>query len=110
MSSTVFRTALHPDVEKDQPKLDLTGLSADALLFFVAGTDTTAHALTLGTWYLTKDPRRLAKLRKELESAIPDATTLPLSWGELEKIPYLVCVLSTHLQATLIHPAPACRD
>jgi cytochrome P450 len=49
MSSTVFRRALHPDLEKDQPRLDLTGLSADALLFFVAGTDTTAWALTTGT-------------------------------------------------------------
>lgn len=37
VSPSVFRTALRPDTEKGQYQLDLTGLSADALLMFVAG-------------------------------------------------------------------------
>ena len=36
-SPSVFRTALRPDREKGQCELNLKGLSADALLFFVAG-------------------------------------------------------------------------
>lgn len=79
MSNTVFRTALHPDSEKNQPRLSLHSLTSDAVLFFLAGTDTTAHTLTLGTWCLTKDPQRLAKLQADLDP--PFQTALRYSWA-----------------------------
>ena len=59
------------------------------------GTDTTAHALTCGTYFLTRDPTRLAELRKELVEAIPEVTSAPKCWAELERLPYLVRIVST---------------
>ncbi|KAJ9602769.1 hypothetical protein H2200_012549 [Cladophialophora chaetospira] len=65
-------------------------LTCDAFTMFAAGTDTTAHTLTIGTWYLMKNPTMLAKLRNELRTAIPnpDSNSLKPAW-ELEKLPYL---------------------
>ncbi|KIX97625.1 uncharacterized protein Z520_06403 [Fonsecaea multimorphosa CBS 102226] len=67
-------------------------LQDEAQLVVAAGVTTTGWALTTATFHLVNNPNTLAKLRAELESAIPDPTA-PLSWTELEKLPYLTgCV------------------
>lgn len=58
------------------------------------GTDTTAHTLTTGTWYLLNNIEMLETLRKELVEVIPDMdSAVVVSWVTLEKLPYLVCTL-----------------
>lgn len=58
------------------------------------GTDTTAHTLTTGSWYLLNNVDMLEILRKELADAIPDMNSgITVSWVTLEKLPYLVSFL-----------------
>ena len=55
------------------------------------GTDTTAHTLTTGTWYLINNPDMLKLLRKELVEVLPDVDSgVTVDWATLEKLPYLV--------------------
>ena len=49
----------------DRPERD-TMLQADSRLIIVAGSDTTAAALTFLFYYLAKDPEQVKKLREEL--------------------------------------------
>jgi cytochrome P450 len=61
------------------------------------GTDTTAHTLTMGTWYLLNNIDMVKTLRKELVDVIPDLdSAVTVSWVTLEKLPYLVsCILGS---------------
>lgn len=55
----------------------------------VAGTETTARSLSLGTYYLLtrEDVRR--KLREELKQVMPAPDVRP-TWNDLDKLPYMV--------------------
>lgn len=57
-----------------------------------AGLETTAWTLTLGSFYTLNDPQIHARLRTELQIAIPDAEQIP-SWATLETLPYLTAVV-----------------
>jgi len=87
---TVFQELISgslPDSEKETRRLQ-----DEAQLVVAAGVTTTGWALTTGTFHLLNNPSTLAKLRNELVSALPDPGA-PLSWTELEKLPYLTgCV------------------
>lgn len=93
--SSVFKTALNPKVEKGHPVLSTEDLGADALLIFIAGSDTTSNTLVTGTWGLMNNKEQLHKLQKELQDALPydeDVTQLDLRWTDLEKLETLVCI------------------
>ena len=87
---TVFQELISgplPDSEKETRRLQ-----DEAQLVVAAGVTTTGWALTTATFHLVNNPPVLSKLRSELLSALPDPST-PLSWTELEKLPYLTgCV------------------
>jgi cytochrome P450 len=87
---TVFDVWARPD-EKRKFRPDLRQLTADAFTFHGAGTDTTAHTLTMGTWHLINNEDALHRLRNELHDAIadPDGKEL-VSSSVLERLPYLV--------------------
>ncbi|KIV76881.1 hypothetical protein, variant [Exophiala sideris] len=96
---SIFQTALLPEPKKGRSTPALKELTADALVFFGAGTDTTAHALATGTWYLLQNPAILTRLRQELCNAIVDAdSSTMLSWVELEKLPFLRAVIKESLR------------
>ena len=77
--------------EKRKFRPTLRQMTADAFTFHGAGTDTTAHTLTMGTWYLLNDPVTLGNLRKELCTAIADLNSEKLiSSSIIENLPYLV--------------------
>jgi cytochrome P450 len=87
---TVFDTWAKQD-EKRKFTPSLRQLTADAFTFHGAGTDTTAHTLTMGTWYLINDESCLAKLREELSKAISEPNSeMLVSLAVLENLPYLV--------------------
>ena len=96
---SIFDTALNPDAEKGQIKLTVDDLAADTLVFLMAGTDTTAHALTIATYYVLKHPDILRKLRAELREAMPSKDTW-LECSELEKLPYLRGVIKESLRSS----------
>ena len=58
----------------------------------VAGTLTTADALTWAVYGLLSQPSTLRKLKDELQSAIPDANAAS-SLVQLENLPYLTAVI-----------------
>ena len=67
----------------------LRRLQDEALVVLVAGTETTAKALTLAAFYIYQDRPVLLKVRDELRSVIPTPFT-EASWPQLEQLPYLV--------------------
>jgi cytochrome P450 len=97
-SPSVFQGALS--------KLSDQALTADAITFFIAGTDTTAHTLVVCFWHLLRNPEMLRTLRAELDAAIaelPDLTprlkpSLTLDWPALEALPYLTAVIKESLR------------
>lgn len=67
-------------------------LQDEAQLVVAAGVTTTGWALSTAAYHITTNPDVLKALRTELETALPDPKT-PLSWTELERLPYLTgCV------------------
>ena len=69
----------------------------------MAGTDTTAHTLTITTYNILKEPRILMKLQAELREAIPRKD----SWvpcAELENLPYLRGVFKESLRWSSVTP------
>ena len=96
---SIFDTALNPDAEKAQIKPTVDDLAADTLVFLMAGTDTTAHALTIATYNVLKKPDILRKLRAELREVMPSKDTW-LECSELEKLPYLRGVIKESLRSS----------
>ena len=86
---TMFEAALNPDTEKGHFTPSTTELTFDAFLMRLAGTDTTAAALTVAVFGVLRDPHFMNKLRAELRGAMQTATTTA-DWASLEKLPCLV--------------------
>ena len=80
---------MNPDQSKGQFTPSDHELTADAVLMFGAGTDTTANTLVVGTWHILNEPRILQRLKDELRQVMPNKTDTP-GWATLENLPYLV--------------------
>ena len=93
------RTIFHELRDSDLPPEErtLSRLCEEGEILTGAGSETTAQTLTRILFYLKQNPQALAKLRKELDDAIPDRDSIP-RWHELQKLPYLV---SPHLPTYL---------
>lgn len=88
---TIFHELLdNPSLPESDKSVDR--LWQEAQLLVVAGTATTAGAISAAFVYLLLDHARLVTLLEELESAMPDINK-PMTAAELEKLPYLVCDL-----------------
>jgi len=92
VQSSIFRQALNPNKEKNQYVASKKELVADAILMFLAGTDTTAHALTFGIWEMIKQPKIWSQLREEVRGVVPNRDEVP-SLQALETLPYLVSLV-----------------
>lgn len=67
-------------------------IAREGMSLLIAGTETTAVTLSLITYHLLVNPDKLARLREELEQAVPDSNFLP-PISRLETVPYLyACV------------------
>jgi len=84
---TIFHTLLESNLPEEEKSLER--LWQEAQLVIGAGTDTVANALTVTTFHVLNNPETLAKLRKELEEAIPDREG-PVNLLVVEQLPYLV--------------------
>jgi hypothetical protein len=69
-------------------------LSAESMALLNAGTETTAWALSVITFYLLSEPEILHRLTRELSQTNPEQMT----WTSLEKLPYLSGVVMEGLR------------
>jgi cytochrome P450 len=97
LKNSIFKIAVHPDKEKGQYVATPQELTGDAVLMFLAGTDTTANALTLGTYRILANPAILSLLRAELDAAMPDISKF-YAQAHLETLPYLRAVVKESLR------------
>ena len=86
-SRTIFHELLDSDLPPEEKTLQR--LCDEGEILTGAGSETTAQATARLFFYLKQVPRTLAKLRQELDSVIPNASSIP-SWAELQSLPYLV--------------------
>jgi cytochrome P450 len=87
---TVFQELLNSDLPPQEK--ETLRLQDEAQLVVAAGVTTTGWALSVASFHIINNPSIFSRLRKELNEAIPDPSQ-PLSWTELEKLPYLTgCV------------------
>lgn len=52
------------------------------------------NALVVTTYHMLANPEKLARLKAELNTAMPDPEA-SVKWKQLERLPYLVCELSS---------------
>ncbi|QLI70047.1 Cytochrome P450 monooxygenase sdnE [Metarhizium brunneum] len=94
---TVFRELLGsklPPEEKTPARL-----SAEAQVLVSAGSETTAKALTVACFKLLTHPAVLARLRDELETALPSFGLEPgLRLDQVQRLPYLTGVVKESLR------------
>ncbi|RAH67125.1 cytochrome P450 [Aspergillus aculeatinus CBS 121060] len=69
-------------------------------MLLVAGTETTANALTHIAFHLLDNRELLGRLREELKGAMPRLEDT-LAWSQLEKLPFLNGVVQEGLRLTL---------
>lgn len=97
---TIFHSFVNtealPPVEKSVPRI-----AQEGHVIVQAGTVTTSWVLTIATFHLlNQHTTALAKLRKELREAIPDANdSVPLA--QLERLPYLRAVIKESMRLSI---------
>jgi cytochrome P450 len=97
-NKTVFDEILNsnlPDYEKRPERL-----LEESQNIAIAGTETTAWALSVIQFHLLSNPKILRKLKDELKSAMPDPNTM-LSLKQAEQLPYLTAVITEGLRIGL---------
>jgi cytochrome P450 len=81
----------------------------ESLIVLAAGTETTARTLSLAAYYIYKDQAMVQRLRDEIRTVLPTATST-CALSELEQLPYLVrsftLMLSTAGYSSLICLVP----
>lgn len=72
---------------------DTDYLQDEAQTIIGAGTVTTAHILAIMTFYITNNPKILARLQEELSTVMSEQNPSP-KWQRLEQLPYLTAVIT----------------
>jgi cytochrome P450 len=91
---TIFQALLDSDLPQEEKSADR--LQDEGQTLIGAGSETTAKALSIITFYLLQDKNKLQRLREELRSAMPTPNS-QASWTTLEQLPYLVGLI--HLRS-----------
>jgi cytochrome P450 len=73
----------------------------ESLIVLAAGTETTGRTLSLAAYYIYKDQVLLQRLRDEIRTVLPSATST-CALSELERLPYLVRSLTLRLDIVLL--------
>ena len=101
VQDSVFKTALTPSPSKTQYIPTPHELTGDAVLLFLAGTDTAANALRIMTYHILSQPRIRSTLQYELDTNLPDPQKL-YSQSHLDSpsLPYLRALVKEALRHT----------
>ncbi|RAH69896.1 putative cytochrome P450 oxygenase [Aspergillus aculeatinus CBS 121060] len=92
---TMFHALTDPEVPPEERTLQR--LADEGLVLFAAGTETTATTLSVAIFHVLNDPAILSKLRSELKQIMPTPHH-PVTWRQLEKLPYLTAVIHEALR------------
>lgn len=65
----------------------------EGTVILLAGTDTSSRSLAITMFYLLNNPDCLARMRHELETSLPLNKDHVYPLAQLEKLPYLVCLI-----------------
>ncbi|KIW06952.1 uncharacterized protein PV09_02613 [Verruconis gallopava] len=101
---TIFHEIIRsdiPDSEKETKRL-----ADEAMVILIAGSETTASTLAAIMYHLLSDRPMLARLKKELEDAFPDANQLPDA-SKLDKLPFLNAIIQ---EAIRLYPGATHRQ
>lgn len=93
MFTALFDSDLPPS------ELEPLRLQHEAISVIGAGIETTMYCLSTCTYHLLANPAILARLRAELQTAIPDPARIP-DLDALMQLPYLTCVINEALRFT----------
>ncbi|KAJ6134167.1 cytochrome P450 [Penicillium sp. IBT 18751x] len=93
--ATIFHELLTGDLPEQEKSI--ARLWQEGQIVIGAGTETTAWALSVTTFYLLENPEILGRLQFELQEAIPDANER-IELKRLENLPYLSAVVSEGLR------------
>lgn len=85
--STVIDLLLWP--EDNGPPLTHQAVEDETYSFAFAGTHTTSHTMSVGTYHLLRNPEKLERLIKELE-VVPRNENGLLEYRKVRDLPYLV--------------------
>ena len=88
----IFEELYYSSLPPEEKTIDR--LNEEGFALILAGADTSSATLTQLSYHLLANADILKTLKEELRVAMPD-TQSPLSWQELENLPFLV---SPHLQ------------
>ena len=83
----IFEELFYSNLPPQEKTIDR--LNEEGFALILAGGDTSSATLTQLSYHLLANPDILKTLKEELRRAMPD-TQVPLSWQELEKLPFLV--------------------
>ncbi|RDW74915.1 cytochrome P450-11 [Coleophoma cylindrospora] len=90
--------ANNPDLPPEEKTFKRLAVEANSIL--AAGFETTASVLTLMTFLVLDNPEVHARLKQELETAIPDPNNVP-GWQVLERLPLLSAVVKESLRMSV---------
>ena len=85
----MFDINFHPNLEKGQFTPTTDEMAADAFVYLLAGTETTAATMTVITWALLNNQQMMQRLKAELRMAMPGRDET-VEWAVLERLSYLV--------------------
>jgi cytochrome P450 len=74
----------------------LARLLDEGTVIIFAGTETSARALSVAMFHLTRNKHLITALRHELSSNLPNVEGDEYTVSQLEPLPYLVCFPQTH--------------
>ncbi len=77
--------------KKDSKSLTREEMDSNAILFLIAGSETTATALSGSTYFLLRDPERYAKLAHEVRSTFKELSEITIE--EVNKLEYMIACL-----------------
>lgn len=92
---TIFHQLLQPDADDEYATPTVEEMADEAYVILGAAADTTGNALTIGTYNVVVNDNIYQRLAAELKEAFPDQDHL--SFAALEKLPYLVRLISSAL-------------
>ncbi|KAJ9665810.1 hypothetical protein H2201_004118 [Coniosporium apollinis] len=94
---TIFHDLLSSKLPPSE--LTLPRLTEEGLTLIGAGTVTTSHTLATTVYHLLSAPSKLSRLRSELATLTnPTEPSRPLTWTQLEHLPYLSAIVSEGLR------------
>jgi cytochrome P450 len=101
---TIFHEILRSDIPESEKDIDR--IRDEAMVFIIAGSETTASTMVAITYHLLANRAMLSRLKTELESAITDPNEYP-DPVKLDNLPFLNALIQ---EAIRLYPGATARQ